>query len=388
MSRKVFNAGEILTASDVNNFLMDQSVMSFASAAARTTAIPSPVEGMLTWLEDVNRYDSYNGTAWVPLVPESQGNAIINGAFDIWQRGTSISNFGFFSLYTSDRWIFNSTNTGRTISRQPTNDTTNLPDIQFCARVQRDSGNSLLDVSGLSQSLETANSIPFVGKRVTFSFYARAGANYSATSNALVARVISGTGTDQNAVNGFTGSVALIDNSATLTTTWQRFTYSATVPTNSRQLAVFFRGTPTGTAGANDWFEVTGVQLEAGSAATPFRRNANSLQGELAACQRYYQRISVPSDREIAVGFAANTTQIRFYFDLTTSMRIPPNAIDSGSNWIGFDGAGSVSISALVLGSSTPSTFLVLATSAGNTQFRPYSLYSTGTTFIGFSAEL
>jgi hypothetical protein len=64
MSRKVFTAGEVLAAADVNNFLMDQSVMSFATSAARTTAIPSPVEGMVTWIENTNNLEVYTGTVW------------------------------------------------------------------------------------------------------------------------------------------------------------------------------------------------------------------------------------------------------------------------------------------------------------------------------------
>jgi hypothetical protein len=68
MPRKVFTAGEVLAAADVNEFLMDQSVMSFAGTAARGSAIPTPVEGMLTWLEDVDRYEYRDGSgAWVPL---------------------------------------------------------------------------------------------------------------------------------------------------------------------------------------------------------------------------------------------------------------------------------------------------------------------------------
>jgi len=63
--RKVFQAAEILYAADVNNYLMDQSVMVFANSTARTTAIPTPTEGMLTYLEDSNRLDVYNGSSWV-----------------------------------------------------------------------------------------------------------------------------------------------------------------------------------------------------------------------------------------------------------------------------------------------------------------------------------
>jgi hypothetical protein len=64
---KVFTNGSVLPASDVNTYLMDQSVMVFSSSTTRAAALPAPVEGMLTWLEDVNRYENYNGTAWVVL---------------------------------------------------------------------------------------------------------------------------------------------------------------------------------------------------------------------------------------------------------------------------------------------------------------------------------
>jgi hypothetical protein len=67
MSRKVFTAGEVLAAADVNSFLMDQTVMSFAGTAARGSAIPTPTTGMYTHIEDSNpapRLQFWNGSAW------------------------------------------------------------------------------------------------------------------------------------------------------------------------------------------------------------------------------------------------------------------------------------------------------------------------------------
>jgi hypothetical protein len=64
MSRKVFTAGEVLAAADVNSFLMDQTVMSFAGTAARGSAIPSPVEGMVTYLEDTDDISVYGGSSY------------------------------------------------------------------------------------------------------------------------------------------------------------------------------------------------------------------------------------------------------------------------------------------------------------------------------------
>jgi hypothetical protein len=64
MSRKVFTAGEVLAAADVNSFLMDQAVMSFAGTAARGSAIGTATEGMVTFLEDSNTLSIYDGSVW------------------------------------------------------------------------------------------------------------------------------------------------------------------------------------------------------------------------------------------------------------------------------------------------------------------------------------
>lgn len=72
MPRKNFLNGYPLPASDINTYLMDQSVMTFASATARTSAIATPTEGMLTWLEDSNKFSYYTGSAWVDLNAAAQ----------------------------------------------------------------------------------------------------------------------------------------------------------------------------------------------------------------------------------------------------------------------------------------------------------------------------
>jgi hypothetical protein len=220
-----------------------------------------------------------------------QANPILNSAMQVWQRGTSITVASSGGTYTADRWQSYRGATGSTVSRQVTGDTTNLPNIQYAARVQRDSGNTGTSPIYFGQSFESVNSIPYAGKTVTFSFYARAGANYSAASSALGVSLISGTGTDQNLITaGYTGSTNVIVTSATLTTTWQRFNYTASISASATEIGFYFTHTPVGTAGAADYAEVTGVQIDIGSVALPYRTYAATLQGELAACQRYYEK--------------------------------------------------------------------------------------------------
>jgi hypothetical protein len=67
LGKKTFTAGAVLTASDVNGYLMEQSVMVFASSAARSSAIPSPSEGMMSYLSDTNVVQVYNGSAYAAV---------------------------------------------------------------------------------------------------------------------------------------------------------------------------------------------------------------------------------------------------------------------------------------------------------------------------------
>jgi len=69
MPRKVFTAGEVLAASDVNSFLMDQTVMVFAGTAARGSAIGTATEGMYAHLNDTDTLTYYNGSAWTNAIP-------------------------------------------------------------------------------------------------------------------------------------------------------------------------------------------------------------------------------------------------------------------------------------------------------------------------------
>ena len=67
LGKKTFTAGEVLTASDVNGYLMEQSVMVFGGTAARSSAIPTPSEGMTTYRTDTKQLEYYNGTAWTAV---------------------------------------------------------------------------------------------------------------------------------------------------------------------------------------------------------------------------------------------------------------------------------------------------------------------------------
>jgi hypothetical protein len=65
---KLFNTGDVLTAAQVNTYLNEQTVMVFASSAARTSALSGVLaEGMMSYLQDTNAVEVYNGSAWVAV---------------------------------------------------------------------------------------------------------------------------------------------------------------------------------------------------------------------------------------------------------------------------------------------------------------------------------
>jgi len=91
--RKTFVGGDILLASEINGFLMDQSVMVFDDATARTAAIPSPLEGMVTYLKDTNAVQVFNGSSFVAIAPDPSGVLQIVSATDTSNRSTTSTSY-------------------------------------------------------------------------------------------------------------------------------------------------------------------------------------------------------------------------------------------------------------------------------------------------------
>jgi hypothetical protein len=324
-------------------------------------------------------------------------NPVINGGMDIWQRGTSFN--GNAANYLADRWQTFS-NADKTYSRQTTSDTTNLPNIQYALRLQRNNASTTTTAPNIYYSTESVNSIPFAGKTVTMSFYARKGANYSATGDAFGAQLVWGTGTDQNlATGGYTGATNAINQNVTLTTTWQRFAISATIGATATEFGMSYFFVPTGTAGANDWAEVTGVQIDLGtytaSTAPTFRRSGGTIQGELDACQRYYWRANIGGGDGYGFGgfgTAVATTIVIAQYLMPVEMRVTPTSIDYASLGVTANNADVIAVSSATLttNKSNPKLVFINANLTGATQYRPYFIVANNSfsANIGFSAEL
>lgn len=306
----------------------------------------------------------------VDALEAGSSNFLINGGMEIWQRGTS-STASSGTSFVADRWNhFRASGTaGITVSRQ----NAGLTGFDYCSRIQRDSGNTSTAAFYFIQNLETQTCTPLEGKVVTFSFYARAGVNYSAASSVLRATIETRNGSETSYWSNGDGVGTTIQatTNAVLTTTWQRFTVTATVPSDATQVFPALKFVPVGTAGASDYFEVTGLQLNVGATATAFRRNANSLQGELAACQRYYQLMPLSTPM-----FGYNTASGALYIPITfpVYMRTAPTV---SATFTGSSGSSNA-----VMNVTTQGFILSMAATVGGVFYTTYAANNTA------SAEL
>lgn len=327
------------------------------------------------------------GNDFAQLTYDQPRNGVINGSMEVWQRGTSALAFATSAAngFTADRWQAFRTGfaTGATASQ-----TAGTAQTRYALRLTRTAGNTSLNTINCLQNIETANAEVYAGQQVTFSVWARRGADYAGTTNL---RILSGTGTDQNVISGFTGQVTVVSQSRTITTTWQRFSVTGTVASTATELAVQLQYTPTtATAGANDWIEFTGAQLEIGAVPSTFQMHGGSVASELAACQRYYQRHGLVSGAFVAIGYGSGTTTTNTFWSISPAMRIAPSSVGY-TNVELVDGAGgTIAVTGLALHNPTPTRAIVHVTHAINdTAHRPYGLRTTSAAgYVELNAEI
>ena len=319
-------------------------------------------------------------------------NKIINGDFGVWQRGTSFSNPAT-GAFTADRWsvVWNGTGATRTISRQifPTGNTIPGYEFDYFYRFAQSVAGTGASYNLFQNRIEDVTT--YAGQTVTISFWAKAAANTNLVDINLEQDF--GTGGSPSA----TVSNSISPGTITVTTSWQRFSYTTTVPSTSGKTI----GTTTpGYLGLRIWIPINatftldfvGFQMEAGSVATPFQTATGTIQSELAACQRYYLRPQNTSPyAAYGTGSARSTTVANILVTFPVTMRIAPNAVDFSTLQVTFPGLSGDAVTALALDSTSTNTADLFCTVAsGLTQFRPYALGNNNSTsgFLGFSAEL
>jgi hypothetical protein len=248
----------------------------------------------------------------------------------------------------------------------------------------------------------------FAGQTITLSFFAKSG---SGTPNISVELNQSfGAFSTSPEVNTYVNKIAL-------STSWTRYTATITVPsisgknipptygiaeTSYLEFRIWcsagsnFNARTNSLGNQNNTFDIWGVQIEAGSVATPFRRNSNNIQGELAACQRYFTLIFADGNSNSTApitGFGSgfSSTIVRAPVYLPVTMRTIPSMSFFG-NFRVFDGVNTIAgaVLSVVSGSSQRNQVLLAANvNSGVTQFRPYCIIpSLGQAIIFANSEL
>jgi hypothetical protein len=318
-------------------------------------------------------------------------NKIINGAFDIWQRGTTFTDMTSAS-FAADRWRVNTSDGLIDVSRStftlgaaPLNGL----DGKFFATVSPTATDTDPRFTQPIERVET-----FAGQTVTVSFYAKS----TITTDAI--RFVR---LRQNFGTGGSPSLRVdTDSSAiTLTSSWARYTATITLPS--------ITGKTLGTAG-NDCLEVSiclkastaqtldiwGVQIEAGSVATAFQTATGTIQGELAACQRYYYRAGAADTNAYGglsnAAFAQSTTVAISAVALPVQMRIAPTSVDFANVAFRQTNGAANGMTAITIDSGQTSATVVsiYGTVSSMTINLPGFLMKNNNSagFLGFSAEL
>ena len=342
-------------------------------------------------------------------------NRIINGDMRIDQRNAGASVTPTNGQYTLDRWAAVLTQTSKFSVQQNAGAVTPPTGFTNYLGVTSLSAYSVLSSDGflMEQKIEGLNSSDLAwgtanAQAITLSFWVRSsltGTFGGSVINSAQARsyVFSYTVSAANTwekktvtIPGDTAGTWLTTNGIGL---WLRFglgsgsTFTATE--GSWQAGNFVQPTSTvsvvGTNGAT--FQITGVQLEAGSVATPFERRPYGT--ELALCQRYYYKVPEGAGAsDVAVGYCRFTTQLNAVFHFPVSMRVSPSVLEqsgSAADYRVIHGSTSTTCSNVpAFGNSRPSSAAVnFVVSSGLTVGQGgLAHFGTSSAFLAWSAEL
>jgi len=319
------------------------------------------------------------GGAVAPFVAGK--NFQINGGFDIWQRGTTL-NAVTHSTYTADQWIAVSDSIG-TINITQQNIAAQGLGVNYCMRVEKSAGasNRVVMVSVPEGALSC------VGKTVTLSGYLRKGSALTSNVTVDIGTRATRYGTQYDGIVSSTISNASL-NSSTFTKFSYSFNVTTTTSTNNAnlfELEILY----TQAGGANVYLEIAAIQIEVGSAATPFSRAGGTLAGELAACQRYYFRTQTGTGTPyMGVTVAGSSTTTYANVIMKQTMRSTPTAVDfSLLRWQAINNSGN--ITAASIADATPENVLLNCTTTGaTTAAMNYLIGQSAAAYVGFSAEL
>jgi hypothetical protein len=320
-----------------------------------------------------------------PVSPNIAGkNKIINGDFSVWQRGTSFSSPSDDTYSSADRWkVSRDGSPTFTVSQQAATPAAITGyDPQYYLRYNVTSLGSATSF-GARQRIEDVRTL--AGQTVTVSFWIKSDAT----------RAIDFYWQQNFGSGGSTTVTSSAISMGNATTSWQRLSQSFTITSISGKTigAGNYLAAIIILPGATQTTDIWGVHLEAGPTATPFQTATGTIQGELAACQRYYYRAVAGTGYGILapVAYANTTTQATGNIQFPVTMRIAPTSLDSSA--ISFlryaDTAFSMSSVALSANNNaycTSITGTVSGATAGTVG--RITGANDATAYLGFSAEL
>lgn len=215
------------------------------------------------------------------LNPDSSKNFLINGNFDFWQRGTSFPAVANLA-YTADRfWAFTNAVGTVNVTRQ---DISAL-DIgsRYALRIERSAGT---DVFRINQSLETSDLTALKGRDFTFSVLVRKSALL--TSDVTLRISTTDLESRNSAIQDTTSLV--IPNADLSSVEFRRFSVTFTIPGGSTALGIQFDVGANQLGAAGVYFEVAQAMVNYGAAPNKFGIRGESLESELANCQRFFEK--------------------------------------------------------------------------------------------------